>query len=137
MRQALHFVAGTTRLELATFPHLHAGRSNQIFNECFAFLGLYFIFPDGGTGTIRVFLFVNKIPRSSVFGKFRSPLIMPFKAILRIAGGSHIKLSTASALQYVNVVGHRIVKACHHEFEMTSLFKLWRGRRDSNSRPPA
>jgi len=52
-------VAGVTRLELATFPSCRTGRSNQPFDEFFAFSCFYLLFTEYSTGSIRVFFVIN------------------------------------------------------------------------------
>jgi len=65
-------MAGTTRLELATFPHGHAGRSNQnelrlkvfkqLFYESFLFLSFDLFFSLQGAGSIWKFFMINQFP---------------------------------------------------------------------------
>ena len=57
----LILLAGTTRLELATFPHSHAGRSNQGFDEMCTFSTFDFFFTLHSRRPLRVFLMINQL----------------------------------------------------------------------------
>ena len=68
--------------KLATFPHSHAGRSNQLIYKCLGFFTLYLILTLGSGGSVRVFLMVNQLPGSFRLCISRAALIMPFDTIM-------------------------------------------------------
>ena len=49
-------------MKLATFPHSHAGRSNQLIYKCLSFFALYLMLTLGSGGSIRVFFVINQLP---------------------------------------------------------------------------
>ena len=113
IRNPLVLLAGTTRLELATFPHSHAGRSNQLIYKCFALFTFYLILTLGSGGSVRIFFVINQLPGPFWFGVFWAALIVPIQTFIQILRRSNIIASIDGGLQYVNMIKHNKKSLSH------------------------
>jgi len=109
--QAVVFVAGVTRLELAIFPSRLTGRSNQFLNVRFAFSRFDLLFPLCCTGSVRVFLSIHYRPRLLGFCICRSSLVVAFKSIGEVLGGADVIGSVFETFNDINKITHN-KKAC-------------------------
>jgi len=99
-------VAGTTRLELATFPQKSAGRSSQGFNRFRAFLPFDCVLSSHSFRPVWMLLMINQLPRPLGFCVFRSTLVVPRDPFIQVLGRSNVITSVIEALEDVDEVRH-------------------------------
>ncbi len=84
--------------ELATFPHGHAGRTNQGFDKLTTFFSFNLGFSFNGRGFIGMLLSENQFPWSFSFCVFGSALIIPINPFIKILSGTDIVAMIFEAL---------------------------------------